>query len=75
MYIDDVLVHSSSEELQIQHLREVGLQDAGLTLRGRKCHTGRTEVPYLGHVFLATGVATNRESAINQRKAVSKYCH
>ena len=62
-YIDDVLVHSSSEELHMQHLREVfrRLQAAGLTLRGRKCHIGRTEVPYLGHVFSATGMAPDQE--------------
>ena len=62
-YIDDVLVHSSSEELHIQHLREVfrRLKAAGLTLRGRKCHMGMTKVPYLGHVFSATGMAPDQE--------------
>ena len=62
-YIDDVLVHSSSEELHIQHLREVfrRLKAAGLTLRGRKCHIGMTKVPYLGHVFSATGMAPDQE--------------
>ena len=52
-YVDDILVHSASEEEYKQHLREVFqcLKEAGLTLKGRKCHTGLTEVSYLGHVF------------------------
>ena len=69
-YIDDVLVHSSSEELHIQHLQEVlrRLKAARLTLRGKKCHIGMTEVPYLGHVFLVTGMAPDQEKvqAINE---------
>ena len=62
-YIDDVLVHSKTEELHMQHLHEVfrRLKEAGLTLRGKKCHIGRTEVPYLGHVFSATGMAPDQE--------------
>ena len=41
-YIDDVLVHSPSEKLHIQHLQEVfqRLKKAGLTLRGKKCNDG-----------------------------------
>ena len=63
MYIDDVLVHSPSEKLHIQHLQEVfqRLKKAGLTLRGKKCHIGMMEVPYLGHVFSATGMAPHQE--------------
>ena len=62
-YINDVLVHSSSEELHLQHLREVfrRLKAAGLTLRRRKCHIGMTKVPYLGHVFSARGMAPDQE--------------
>ena len=62
-YIDDVLVHSFSEELHMHHLREVfrRLQAAELTLSGRKCDIGRAEVPYLGHMFSATGMASDQE--------------
>ena len=62
-YIDDVLVHSPSEKLHIQRLQEVfqQLKKAGLTLRGKKCHIGMMEVPYLGHVFSATGMAPDQE--------------
>ena len=33
------------------------LSDAGLTLRGTKCHIGMKEVSYLGHVFSSSGMA------------------
>ena len=58
-YIDDVLVHSVNEEEHKRHLQEVfcRLRDAGLTLRGRKCHIGLSEVSYLGHVFSKGGMA------------------
>ena len=41
-YIDDVLIHSPDEEVHMQHLYQVFqcLREAGLTLRGHKCHIG-----------------------------------
>ena len=33
------------------------LLDAGLTLRGSKCHIGMNAVHYLGHVFSGTGMS------------------
>ena len=33
------------------------LSEAGLTLRGSKCHIGMTTVEYLGHVFSAGGMS------------------
>ncbi|MDD9853556.1 MAG: retropepsin-like aspartic protease/reverse transcriptase, partial [Deltaproteobacteria bacterium] len=58
-YIDDILIHSASEEEHREHLRIVfeRLQKAGLTLRGKKCRIGLSEVPYLGHIFSDTGMA------------------
>ena len=52
-YIDDVLVFSQTEEQHVHHLQQVfqRLQDAGLTLRGSKCHIGVSKVCYLGHIF------------------------
>ena len=56
--VDDILVHSSEERTHRQHLQEVfdRLREAGLTLRGSKCHSGMSEVSYLGHVFSAQGM-------------------
>jgi len=58
-YLDDILVHSRNAEEHSHHLREVfqRLADAGLTLRGKKCHIGMTSVSYLGHVFSSSGMA------------------
>ena len=49
-YMDDVLIHSSSEEIHSSHLEQVlrRLQKAGLTLRGNKCQIGLAEVAFLG---------------------------
>ena len=57
IYLDDILVHSATDQKHCQHLQEVFtcITAAGLTLRGRKCHIGMTSVSYLGHVFSETG--------------------
>ena len=58
-YLDDVLIHSATIEQHKTHLRAVfqRLQQAGLTLRGKKCQLGLTKVAYLGHVFSAHGMS------------------
>ena len=55
IYLDDILVHFENEETHKEHLAVVfkHLLDAGLTLRGAKCHIGMSTVHYLGHVFSA----------------------
>ena len=59
IYLDDILVHSPSEVSHKEHLDIVfkRLLDAGLTLRGSKCHIGMNTVHYLGHVFSGTGMS------------------
>ena len=46
IYLDDILVHSDSVETHAKHLRVVfqRIKDAGLTLRGAKCHIGLSSV-------------------------------
>jgi len=58
-YIDDILVFSLDPIKHKEHLCQVfkRLQEAGLTLHGRKCHIGLTQVTYLGHVFSAKGMS------------------
>lgn len=58
IYIDEILVHSATEQQHCQH-QEVfdRLTAAELTLRGKKCHIGMTTVSYLGHTFSETGMA------------------
>ncbi|KAL5476046.1 hypothetical protein EMCRGX_G025948 [Ephydatia muelleri] len=57
-YLDDVLVHSKTKDEHIKHLNVVfsRLRNAGLTLRGSKCHIGHDKVYYLGHVFSEQGM-------------------
>ena len=51
IYLDDILIHSPTLEEHKEHLRAVFgcLSNAGLTLRGRKCHIDLHKV----HTFLA----------------------
>ena len=58
-YMDDVLIHSSSEEIHSSHLEQV-LQKAVLTLRGNKCQIGLPEVAFLVHVFSGAGVMPDK---------------
>ena len=59
IYLDDILVHSKNIDTHREHLDIVfkRLLDAGLTLRGEKCHIGMSTVQYLGHVFSAAGMS------------------
>ena len=58
-YLDDVLIHSANDGDHEKHLREVfhRLTQAGLTLRGKKCCIGMSQVAYLGHLFSSEGMA------------------
>ena len=57
-YLDDLLIYSPTPQAHEQHLRQVfqRLRDAGLTLRGTKCHIGLPQVSYLGHIFDGKGM-------------------
>eukprot|EP00731_Ephydatia_muelleri_P034988 Em0090g2a len=70
-YIDDVLIHSTDDEMHAKHLNEVflRLRKAGLTLRDKKCVIGTPQVTYLGHLFTGSGVTPDREKV----KAVEEW--
>ena len=59
VYLDDIVVFSSSVSQHVQHLQEVfvRLREAGLTLKPRKCNLLQRSVKYLGHVLSADGVS------------------
>ena len=61
VYIDDVLVFSSTLEEHLQHLQLVieRLHEVGLKLQPAKCQFIRKEVEYLGHLVTPTGLKTN----------------
>ena len=70
-YIDDVLIHSTDDEMHAKHLNEVflRLRKAGLTLQDKKCVIGTPQVTYLGHLFTGSGVTPDREKV----KAVEEW--
>lgn len=58
VYLDDVIVCTSSFEQHIQVLEEVlkRIKEAGLTLSRNKCHFCKSELKYLGYVVNSKGL-------------------
>jgi hypothetical protein len=58
IYLDDILVMSSSPEEHERHLREVlhRLHNARLYCKLKKCHFNKAELPFLGHVVGRDGI-------------------
>lgn len=63
VYLDDIIVFSSSFQEHLQRLREVfqRLQDAGLKISPKKCTFLCQSVKFLGHIVTAHGIATDPE--------------
>ena len=63
LYLDDIIVMSTTFEEHIERLDEVHnrLGQAGLKLKPSKCHMFQSEVAYLGHVVTASGVKPDPE--------------
>ena len=61
LYLDDILVFSSSFDEHLERLEVVfqRLRQHGLKLKPKKCHFFRRECNYLGHVVSANGIATD----------------
>nr|ABA97433.1 retrotransposon protein, putative, Ty3-gypsy subclass [Oryza sativa Japonica Group] len=61
VFIDDILIYSTSEEEHEQHLRLVleKLKEHQLYAKFSKCDFWLTEVKFLGHVITAQGVAVD----------------
>jgi hypothetical protein len=58
VYLDDIIVYSSTFEQHLQDLRKVfsALADANLTLKASKCNFCRREMTYLGHLITPDGI-------------------
>ena len=71
VYIDDILVFSSTMEEHVDHLRRVlvGLRCANLKLKPLKCHFLRHSIEYLGHVITQQELKPNP----NQVTAVQNF--
>ncbi|KAL1270914.1 hypothetical protein QQF64_029930 [Cirrhinus molitorella] len=63
VYLDDILVYSSTFEDHLVRLETVlqRLREAGLQVKVEKCHFLQSEVKFLGHVVSAQGVSTDPE--------------
>ena len=63
LYLDDILIFSSTLEEHLVRLEKVlaRLDQFGLKLKGKKCHMLQREVEYLGHVVDARGVQVSQE--------------
>lgn len=61
LYLDDIVVFSSTVEQHVERLRVVleRLEHEGLKAKLSKCSFFRKEVHYLGHVISAEGVSTD----------------
>ena len=62
IYLDDILVFSSSVKQHFKHLRLVflKLREANLKLKPSKCFLLQWEVEYLGHILSREGIAPTR---------------
>lgn len=71
IYLDDIIVFSSSFEEHLSRLTRVfqALQHAGLQLKPTKCHFACREVKYLGHIVSEKGIKPDPSKV----KAVSEY--
>jgi len=66
VYLDDIIVYSSSVE---EHIERLGLlfersRAANLKLKPSKCPLLRTEVSFLGHVVSGDGISTDPEKKL-----------
>ncbi len=63
IYLDDVIIVSSTIEEHFDRLRKVfsRFRDVGMKLAPAKCHLIRDKVKYVGHIVSADGIETDPE--------------
>ena len=57
-YLDDIIIFSESEEEHLEHLRIIfqRLKEASLKLKRLKCDFMKTQIQYLRHLILSSGI-------------------
>lgn len=70
VFIDDILIYSKTWEEHIQHVAAVFqiLREHQFKVKLSKCFFARQELPYLGHIISAKGVATDPKKVIIVQK-------
>ena len=70
IYLDNVIVYSSTEEEHLTRLRAMfeRFRESGLKLKPSKCNFFRTEINYLGHTVSAKGM----EPGVDGIKAIAE---
>ena len=63
MYLDNIVIFSTTVEQHLSRLRDVlaRLKKTGLKLKPSKCHILRKSVHYLGHIVSADGVKVDHD--------------
>lgn len=66
VFLDDILVYSSSWAEHLEHLRLVfeTLHQAQFFAKLSKCSFGQNSIQYLGHIISDSGVATDPEKTV-----------
>jgi len=66
VYLDDLLVASSSVEEHVLHVKRVleRITEAGLRLKPEKCHFVTQKIEYLGHTLTPEGVKPNEAKIV-----------
>ncbi len=70
VYLDDILIYSSSFDEHLKHLREVfdRLLGANLKLKPSKCTFAHPEVSFLGHVVTRDGIRPDEKKILAIKK-------
>ena len=71
VYLDDILVASSTEAEHMVHLRQLfdQLKKHGLVINEEKCQFGRSNIEFLGHVISSRGALPQRSKV----EAISRF--
>jgi len=71
MYVDDILIHSSTFTEHLHHIDLVldKLTGAGFTVNAAECQFCKPEIKFLGHIISDEGVKADRERI----KAILRY--